>query len=344
MASVIEKHFVIANGDSWRDLLEVEARGYLPPAPREIAGRIKNNEDCWVILTYVHLRRRGLPVRLQTRFVPDAICVASGLDYGIRTRPDQSFVIACRGDGPRVALCDFQVVQNPCNVWSQNDFLIPLWPQPDLLPRDPGRETLLRNVVYKGDLGNLNEPFRRPEFRAALEKRGLRLSLDGKPEGNGLVSWGDYREADLLLAVRNLTRGDAKLKPASKLLNAWHAGVPALLGPEPAFQRLRRSEFDYLEIRTPEDALAAIDRLLAEPQRYRAMVEQAARRSPEFGEDATARLWIELLEAAERGLARWRRRPGPLRSLRFVGQALGQKIFDRYADYHRNHGRRILDG
>jgi hypothetical protein len=342
MAPAIETYFRVVNRDSWRDLFETDAEGKLPPSPREIAGRIVNNEDCWVVLTYVHLRRRGLPVRLQSGFVPDAICVASTLDYGIRDRPDRSLVIGCRGDGPRSSLCDFQVVQNPLNVWSRRDFLIPLWPQPDLQPRDPARGTLLRNVVYKGDLLNLHETFRAPEFQAALEKRGLHLVLHGKPEG-GQVNWGDYREADLLLAVRNLTSLDAKVKPASKLLNAWHAGVPALLGPEPAFHWLRRSELDYIEVRTPEDALAAIDRLLAEPARYQAMVEQAARRSPEFNEDATANRWIELLRVAAHHLTRRHRIPRPVRTLRFVGQAFLQKVYNYRAWYNRTHGKRILD-
>lgn len=342
MASMTETHFVIVNPDAWRDLLECDAQGTEPPPPREIAPRIVNNEDCWVVMTYVHLRRRGLPVRLRTGFVRGGICVASSLDYGIRARPDQSLVIGCRGDGPRSAICDFQVVQNPLNVWSRRDFLIPLWPQPDLLPRDPDRGALIRNVVYKGDLNNLHHTFRAPEFCAALEKRGLRLVLDGKPADGGKVFWGDYREADLLLAVRNLTEKDAKVKPASKLLNAWHAGVPALLGPEPAFAWLRRSEYDFISVRTPDDALSAIDRLVAEPARYQAMIDQAARRAPEFNEDAIAGRWIALLEAAARALSRRRRVPGPVRAVRFAGRAVLQKLFNYRAAYNRTHGRRIL--
>jgi hypothetical protein len=340
--SLTESHFIIANPHLWRDLLDADAQGALPPAPREIAARIVNNEDCWVVMTYVHLRRRGLPVRLQTQFVPGAICVASSLDYGIRTRPDRSFLIGCRGDGPRASLCELQVVQNPSNVWSRRDFLIPLWPQPDLVPRDPARGTLLRNVVYKGDLGNLDERFRSPDFRAALETRGLSLVLDGKPEKGG-VSWGNYREADLLLAVRNLTVRDAKLKPPSKLLNAWHAGVPALLGPEPIFRWLRRSDDDYIEVKTAADALAAIDRLLADPSRYQAMLNQAAARAPEFNEDAIAKLWINLLETAARRLIWWRRLPRPLHVLRLVPRAFLHKFYNVVADFNRRHGRRILD-
>jgi hypothetical protein len=146
-----------------------------------------------------------------------------------------------------------------------------------------------------------------------------------------------------MLAVRNLTVRDAQVKPASKLLNAWHAGVPAMVGPEPAFHCLRRSEFDYIEVRTPADALAAIDRLLAEPQRYQAMIEQAARRSPEFNEDATAARWMTLLHAAADRMPRWRSLPRPVRAARLAGRAVLQKFYDYRADYNRTRGRRILD-
>ncbi len=338
----LECTFVIAQRQVWHDLLETDAQRILPPDPRELAQRIKSHEDASIILSYVHLRRRGLPVHLRAQFVPGAVCVASTVDYGVRARPDRAFVIGSRGDGPRCALCDLQVVQNPLNVFCATDFVIPLWPQPDLLPRDPSRGALLRNGVFKGDLGNLDQRFRSPDFCAALEQRGLRLVLDGKPD-KGSVLWGDYREADLVIAVRNLTVGDARVKPPSKLTNAWHAGVPALLGPEPAFQALRRSEYDYVETRTPAEALAAIDRLLADPARYQAMLKQAALRSPEFNVDAVAGMWIGVLEAARRRLPRWRRLPGPFRALRLVPRALMNRVYQRYGSYHRDHGGRILD-
>jgi hypothetical protein len=199
----------------------------------------------------------------------------------------------------------------------------------------------VRNVVFKGDLPNLHEPFRSEGFLAALAKRGLRLVLDGKP-ASGTVSWADYREADLVLAARNLTERDARVKPASKLVNAWHAGVPALLGPEPAYQALRRCELDYVEVRTPEDALAAIDRLTAEPALYRAMVEQAARRAPELSEGAITDLWTQLLEKAARLLPAWRRLPRPVRLVRLAWRAVLQKAYNRRAASDRSHGKRIL--
>ncbi len=81
-----QAHFVITHHDRWQDLLGGDAQGQLPPSPSQLGPRIVTNEDCWVVLTYVHLRRRGLPVRLQPGFVPGAVCVASSLDYGVRAR------------------------------------------------------------------------------------------------------------------------------------------------------------------------------------------------------------------------------------------------------------------
>jgi len=59
------------------------------------------------------------------------------------------------------------------------------------------------------------------------------------------IDWPDFREADLILAVRPGDRRRATNKPASKLVNAWLAGVPALLGPEVAYRELRRSELEW---------------------------------------------------------------------------------------------------
>ena len=68
-------------------------------------------------------------------------------------------------------------------------------------------------------------------------------------------------------------------KPASKLVNAWAAGVPAMLGPEPAYRELRSSPLDFLETPAAEAVLDAIDRLRGEPGLYAAMAENGLRRA-----------------------------------------------------------------
>jgi hypothetical protein len=100
-------------------------------------------------------------------------------------------------------------------------------------------------------------------------------------------------------------------KPGTKLYNAWLAGVPAVLGPEPAFRELRRHELDYLEVTSVEEALAAIDRLRSDPALYRAMVDHGRERARDFSVEAILDRWTDLLWERVPALAAQR----PLRSV-----------------------------
>ena len=138
------------------------------------------------------------------------------------------------------------------------------------------------------------------------------------------IDWPDFREADLILAVRPGGRHRATNKPASKLVNAWLAGVPALLGPEVAYRDLRRSELDYFEVASVGEALAAVDRLLGDPDLYSAMVENGRARSVDFTAEAIVPRWGKLLFETIPALAPspWSRRV-PL-SLRSAGRWLSR--------------------
>jgi hypothetical protein len=85
------------------------------------------------------------------------------------------------------------------------------------------------------------------------------------------------------------------LKPASKLTNAWAAGVPAILSPELPYRELRRSSLDYLEARSGAEALEAIDRLVSDPALYSAMVANGLERAREFHSDCLTGRWAEAL-------------------------------------------------
>ena len=249
-----------------------------PPDPNTEPWRYYTTADCWVMLTYVHLKRRGFDVRLATRPVPESINVIAGYDLGIKNCAFDSYMVACRSDSTRPMICAHTIVQNPHNAIAPTEHLIQHWPQPGLLSRLPGRGDRVERIVFKGADYNLWKPFAGAEFRQALAMLGVEFRIDSWPEDRRQCRWHDYQDTDLVLAVRNLTEMDYYIKPASKLINAWHAGTPALLGPEPAFQALRRSELDYVEIRTPEEAVQAVRRLKEDPKLYRTMVENGRSR------------------------------------------------------------------
>ena len=156
------------------------------------------------------------------------------------------------------------------------------------------RGNRIKNLVFKGRSWNLYHEFRSAEFRASLASLGVRLTIDDETDVE-LPNWYDYRTADLVLAVRDLTEQDARTKPASKLVNAWLAGVPAILGPEPAFQELRESELDYLEVRSPSEMLDAIQRLKSQPGLYEQMIANGLQRAEEYSTDRMVQRWVEVL-------------------------------------------------
>ncbi len=334
--------FICRYTESWPDLFSLSDSEL--PDPDVIHNRIITNEECWIILTYLQLKRRNLNVSISHKFVPGKICVASALDFGIRQLTFSSFVVGCRSDGPQPALCDIAIVQNPENVESDTDVLIPHWPQPGLIPRSPARGTQIKTVVFKGSELNLYESFRSPEFRQALEKLGVTLVIDGRPETGG-VAWNDYTNADLVLAVRDLTEEDARVKPASKLINAWMAGVPALLGPEPAFRYLKKTDLDYVEVVTPQMAIDAIQHLQNNPDIYQQMVTNGLQRAEAFSPDCIAQRWRDTLAgiAAER-YELWRQKMMFRRLGRFFIRAMQQKRAASKAAYNRIHGYRPISG
>lgn len=332
--------FVYRSKERWSDLFLGSDAIESIPDPDTIPGKIVSNEDCWILLTYLHLKRRNLNVYLSDRFIPGTICVASALDFGIRDKTFDTFVVGCRSDGFKPALCDVAIVQNPANVQSKTDILIPHWPQPGLIKRNQVRENRIENLVFKGSDNNLYEAFRSEDFIRELENLGVRFQINGLQK-NRPVEWHDYSEADLVLAVRDLTQKDALVKPASKLVNAWIAGVPALLGPEPAFQKLMESHLDYIEVTTPQDALDAIRKLKHDPNLYRAMIVNGQKRAEAFSTAQIAQKWQQALaEPIAQLYSKWCDRNSYSKISEFALRTVLQKIAQAQANYHRNHGYR----
>lgn len=319
-------HFVSKDVDRWPELF---GAGALPPV-EACAERFMGARDAWGVQTYLQLRHRGLDVALVADYVPGAICVTTYEQLQISDRPYDSFVVACRHDRGRPEICEMRIVQNRTNVVDGTDHYLPHWPQPGIQPRDPARGTTVRNVVYHGRTPNLAPPFRSEHFRASLAAMGMTLQTGEVDDARKLANWTDHREADVVLAVRNIAPGHLAVKPPSKLFNAWIAGCPALLGPEPAYRHERRSELDYIEVAGADDALDALRRLQQDPELYTAMVENGFARAAEITPDRIARQWRDLLAGpVARRYEEWldssaARRAG--RPIRFAGRAVKHRL------------------
>jgi hypothetical protein len=264
----------------------------------------------WVLQTFLRLRGAGLDVELVDEVPRSGVLVFHGGEKLILRkrlpRRAQLTLVGIRGDKRPITIADVEVVQNHRFAAGARRVFVPYWPQPGLITRDPRRGARVEGIAFKGFDENLHPDFRAPAWSTWLEAHGMHWlhhsTLYRGSSGAGTVDWQDYRGVDAVVALRPEPESPQHRKPASKLCNAWLAGVPALLGPEHAYRELRRSELDYIEIRSSEDARRALERLRSDPGLYRAMVENGRQRGKAFTVERVVEAWRELLEVTVPGL------------------------------------------
>ncbi len=191
-------------------------------------------------------------------------------------------------------------MQNGWFADGRRTFAVPFWPQPGLLARSAGRGHAVETVAFKGHVKTLNPALRSEEWIGALARRGITWQCDAvRFAGPGAVydhvAWNDYTDVDVVVAVRPQWTGRYLTKPASKLINAWRAGVPAVLGPEQAYREPRHSALDYVEVRSLAETTDAVERLPENGELFAAMVANGHERAHVFTEDAIAARWVEVL-------------------------------------------------
>jgi hypothetical protein len=274
--------------------------------------------NVWSYFTPLALREHGYPVHITSQ-IPDEGIVLSHSQYLPQRRitNDHTLLICIRADYGRNHVAQMHVVQNPAQErYKGKDFFeklllpgpsyyIPYWPQPGLTPRRQDRGDRFENVVYMGAQQNLAAELKSDKWRQAMEKAGINFVAN-----MDRASWHDYSEVDAILALRPLSNQRNLRKPPSKLINAWLAGVPSILGPDSAFQALRRSQYDYLEVTSVDGAMDAVLRLRDDIGLRRRMVETGTQRGKEYSVASIAGLWQQFFEQfAIPYYLQWRARP-----------------------------------
>jgi hypothetical protein len=280
-------HFLLGHGAThWRDIAALDERDITCAPHRFVGGR-----NSWIAQTYLRLRdalvARGWTVTAGPGFVAGAIVLAHRDDANRFLRSaSASFLVIVRADRAPVAACDLAIVQNSLAPLAHERF-IPLWPQPGLIARDRERGHRVEMLVYHG-----RHPapwFADRELTRALARRRIRFEVRRR-------SWHDYSAVDLAIAARRDVPTILATKPATKLYNAWLAGVPMLASAEPAYREQRRGPLDFIEVGGPGEVIRALDLLRANPRLYAAMAEHGALRARDFSVEATRDRWLALLE------------------------------------------------
>jgi hypothetical protein len=329
------------------DLIEAARRRH-PDTHPDMYSR---GEIIWVVQTYHRLRERGMAVELSAQPTGGLVVYhadsSAALFEAVRSTAKECLTVCVRADREREPRASFEIVQNGLDHDGLRTYWIPHWPQPGLRARSPDRGSRLVAAGYIGHDKELHPWFTSEEWSDYCRDRGLHWRLGSKSweetrEGAGGAVWTGFEDLDVFIAVRP-RNGFAWSKPATKLVNAWLAGVPALLGREYGYGEIRRSPLDYVRLARPTDAMRTIDELIANPDLYDAMRRHGRRRAAEFTTERITDRWVDVLTAITRTSGRrlrWARATQPIvpparRALRILKW--------RISDLRREGGRTLSD-
>ncbi|MEM6352274.1 MAG: hypothetical protein AAF766_16075 [Cyanobacteria bacterium P01_D01_bin.14] len=281
------------------------------------AERFRQGRYFWTIQTYFRLCEAGVDCQLVGNIPQKGILIAHWDSLPNYFMPGPELLCVCiQADRPKHAYAQIHIVQNPLDASSQaadtcqgslnrGNFHIRHWPQPDLIPRSPDAGDRFRRVVHMGWSDSIAPELLSDGWRQKLSAMGLEWAIVSPDR------WHDYSNVDAILSVRSFDYvGQYLYKPASKLINAWQAGVPAILGRESAFRAERQSELDYIEVTSVDEALAALIYLQNGPVRRTAMIENGRQRAQSTSASAVVTAWQTFLtEVAEPAYTDWCHQP-----------------------------------
>lgn len=265
-----------------------------------IKGCVSTGTYGWILQTYLYLKDSGFPCHLIGSIPTEGIVLAYRKTLPENLQPSAKLLIVCiQGDEGQHPYAQLHLVQNRQEVlspyrvlgdrylFSGKTYYMPYWPQPGLIPRDPARGDRFENVAYVGREMNIAPELRESSWQEQLKALGLRWQIVSNRE-----QWNDYRNIDVILAVRSFSRvKNYHWKPAAKLYNAWHAGVPAILGCDSAYRIERKSDIDYIEVDSLEETIAALKRLRDDLELRRAMIENGRVRAEETKAETLVTKW-----------------------------------------------------
>lgn len=258
---------------------------------------VSDNFTFWIVRTYNCLKKIGFSCEIVDTIPKEGIVLADrdslGNNYPYHGK---TMLICAKGDREFHPSAFLHIVQNSVDllrndihIW--NPYYISPWPQPSLIPRSPNRGSEVKNIAFIGTKCNLTKELLSDYWVDSLKT----LGCTWYPVFNK-IDWNNYQNLDVVIAVRSFDGNKYDNKPASKLINCWRAGVPAILTPESAYMSLRNSDLDFCLVNSVEDCLQAIKNLQNNQQLYLSMVENGKQRSQEFEEEKITEYWVKFFK------------------------------------------------
>lgn len=268
--------------------------------------------ESWIYQTWFMLKQNGVFCSLVTEPPEEGILIvhpeqrtASFLN-DLCPYSSNLFIVDIVADLTPHPAAHLHLVQNKAaQRFLPSSFFMPHWPQPHLIPRNSNRGSRFENISFFGYHFNLATELTSEEWSDQL-RRQLGLFFDLQESS----AWHDYSEVDCALAIRDFSRSSQLHKPATKLYNAWHAGVPFIGGRDSAYAANGHSGKDYLMARTVKEMMAHLKKLKTDEAFRSRLVAQGAASGALFTRSAVLERWKMLVQEILPSLAAdWKKKP-----------------------------------
>ena len=276
--------------------------GRIPPL---LEGGKSASVQAWIFQTWAELGT-SVDTALVTELPTSGaiITLSNLLPEGFRASSSQ-FVVAVVADFLPHPGAHLQIVQNAAHAQRLPGALfMPHWPQPNLIARSESRGRKFERAAFFGDPSNLLPELADPDFASRLQNEtGVRLEMRGADR------WHDYSDVDLVLAIRDFSPARHLHKPATKLYNAWLAGVPLIGGGDSAYAAEARAGSDYLAVHSAEECIRLIKQLRDNPALRDSIMKSGQKKSASRSRDAVRKMWGDFwLMELPRRIQQWERK------------------------------------
>lgn len=250
----------------------------------------------WIYYTWHLLTQAGVACELTTQLPSEGIVIvwnASSFFSSEDQLPSEIFLVdIVVHDEPLFPRAHFYLTQNRAYAQQiSNALFAPHWPQPNLQPRDRLRGNRFETICFLGKLSNCAQELQSEEwFQTLRQELGLFFELREPHQ------WHDYRHVDAVVAIRNFQGSKYFDKPATKLYNAWLAGVPFIGGVDSAFAAEGIAGKNYLVAPSLQATLDHLKHLKEDPSFRTNLVQEGLQASQHVTKEATLRYWKYLVE------------------------------------------------
>ena len=294
-------------------------------APQLLSAGKSASAQSWLYQTWLELRET-LPVELVTSMPSRGTVITMGNFLTPHSLPsDQLFIANIVADFIPHPGTHFQIVQNRAHSRRlPRSRFIPHWPQPNLIPRPASRAGQFETVAFFGDPKNIASELATDSFASTLaHATGTSFEI------RNAAQWHDYSNVDVALAIRDFSNASHLNKPATKLYNAWLAGVPLIGGRDSAFSAEGIENENYLFARSPNHCIELVQKLKADPAFRAHIVASGHKKTATRSREAVREIWKSFCENdLPHQAERWAQMSRPAKSLFWLSQQV-ILFFDR---------------